>query len=128
VAVAASAAIAAGAATAVELAKERPPVLAQDVARGANAQTHVAATVDYMATPWHTTEMRVQVSGIQPGTPCDFWIVGPNGHAVWAGSWITTAPYGQKASYTVSSPVRASTVHSFQITSAGKVLVNIPAA
>jgi hypothetical protein len=128
VAVAASAAIAAGAATAAtELAKPQPQVQLQDVARGADLKTHVAAVVDYVATPWHTTEMRVQVTGIQPGTPCDFWIVGPTGHAVWAGSWTVMVPYGQKALYTVSSPVRASTVHSFQITSAGKVLVNIPA-
>jgi anti-sigma-K factor RskA len=130
VAVAAAAAIAAGAATAAtELATSSGTVVAQDVASGSNAQTNVAAVVDYMATPWHGTEMRVQVSGVQPGTTCDFWIVGSNGRAYAAGSWTVTVPYGQKASYTVSSPIRASSVHSFQITSAstGKVLVNIPA-
>jgi anti-sigma-K factor RskA len=121
-AIAASAVIAAGAATAAtELVK--PPAPVHDVAIGANAQTHVAAVVDYAPTPWGSTEMRVQVSGIKPGTVCQFWI---NGHT-YAGSWTVRAPYGQKAWYSVSSPVHASTMHSFQIMNAGKVLVNIPA-
>ena len=121
VAVAASAAIAAGAATAAtELARSSSHV--NDVASGANAQTHVAAIVDYAPTPWSGTEMRVQVTGIQPGTVCRFSI---NGHT-YVSSWTVRAPYGEKAWYTVYSPVRASTVHSFQITSAGKLLVNIP--
>jgi anti-sigma-K factor RskA len=126
VAVAASAAIAAGAATAAtELAKPQP--VAHEVANGVNAQTQVAAVVDYAPTPWAGTEMRVQVSGIKPGTFCQFWIIGQNGHPSHAASWTVRAPYGQKAWYNVLSPVRASTVHGFQIRSAGKVLVNIPA-
>lgn len=128
VAVAASAAIAAGAATAVtDLAASQRPVATNDVARGANAQTHVAAVVDYAPTPWHGTEMRVQVSGIQPGTYCQFWVVGQNGHRTQAGAWTVLVPYGQTAWYPASSRLPASSVHSFQITSAGKVLVNIPA-
>jgi len=126
VAVAASVAIAAGAATVgTELATSQPQ-FAADVANGADAQTHVAAVVNYTETPWHGTALRVQVSGIKPGTFCEFWIIGPHGR-FHAASWTATAPYGQKAWYAVSSPVQASTVHSFQITSAGKVLVNIPA-
>lgn len=121
VAVAASAAIAAGAATvAIELAQ--PQRSANDVASGVNAQTHVAAVVDYAPTPWSGTEMRVQVSGIQPGTTCRFFI---NGHT-YVASWTVRAPYGEKAWYQVSSSVLASTVHSFQIKSGSKVLVNIP--
>jgi hypothetical protein len=121
VAVAASAAIAAGAATgAFELAQHRT---ANDVASGTNPQTHVTAVVDYAPTPWSGTEMRVQVSGIQPGTVCRFLI---NGHT-YVASWTVRAPYGEKAWYSASSRVAASSVHSFQITSAGKVLLNIPA-
>jgi Putative zinc-finger len=123
-AVAASAAVAAGAASAaVELAQPHQQVAAHDVARGFNAQTHVAAVVDYAPTPWGSTAMRVQVSGIKPGTVCQFWI---NGHT-YAASWTVRAPYGQKAWYTASSPVRFRTMHSFQITSGSKVLVSIPA-
>jgi len=125
VAVAASAAIAAGAATAAaELA--RPVAAANDVASATNPQTHVAAVVDYAPTPWSGTEMRVQVSGIAPGTYCQFWIVGKGGRS-YAASWTVRAPYGQKAWYTVSSRLPASSVRSFQITSGGKTLVNIPA-
>jgi hypothetical protein len=126
VAVAASAVIAAGAATVgTELVTSGSSAVAE-TASAANAQTHVAAVVDYTQTPWHGTTMRVQVSGIKPGTFCDFWIIGPHGRS-HAASWTVIAPYGQKAWYSVSSPVQASTVHSFQITSAGRVLVTIPA-
>jgi hypothetical protein len=123
VAIAASAAIAAGAAaTAVDLAQPQNSVALNDVASGLNPQTHVAAVVDYAPTPWSGTEMRVQVSGIQPGTVCQFLI---NGHTLVA-SWTVRAPYGEKAWYTETSPVKASSVHSFVIKSGGKVLVKIP--
>jgi anti-sigma-K factor RskA len=123
VAIAASAAIAAGAASAAfELTQPQQSFALNDVASGSNAQTHVAAVVDYAATPWSGTEMRVQVSGIQPGTVCRFFI---NGHT-YVTSWTARAPYGDKAWYTASSRVAASSVHSFQIKSAGKVLVTIP--
>lgn len=126
VAVAASAAIAAGAAAAAtQLAGQ--PVAAHDVASGVNPQTHVAAVVDYASTPWASTEIRVQVSGVRPGTYCQFYVVGNNG-PVLAGSWTAQVPYGQKAWYSVSSPLAANTVHSFKIMSAGKVLVSIPAS
>lgn len=122
VAIAASVAVAAGAAvTATELAGAASRV--NDVASGVNPQTHVAAVVDYAPTPWSGTEMRVQVSGIPPGTTCKFLI---NGHTVVA-TWTVRAPYGQKAWYTEYSKVRVSAVHSFQIKSGGQVLVNIPA-
>ena len=45
-----------------------------------------------------------------------------------AGSWTVQPTYGQKVWYSVSAPVSASSVHSFQITSGGKLLVNIPAS
>ena len=126
-AVAASAAIAAGAATAaVELAKPQPPVTINDVARGVNAQTQVAAVVDYAPAPWAGTEMRVQVSGIRPGTYCQFWVIGQNGHRTLAGAWTVLVPYGQKAWYPASSRLPASSVHGFQITSGSNVLVSIP--
>jgi hypothetical protein len=128
VAIAASAAVAAGAATAAtQLAgTPAPRVAATDVATGVNARTHVTAEVDYAATPWAGTTMRVEVSGVRPGTACQFWVVSKDGRAL-AGAWTVVAPYGQKAWYSVTSPVRASAVHGFQITSGGKVVVNVPA-
>jgi len=128
VAIAASAVLAAGAATAVTQLTTRQPAihLASDVARGINARTGVAAVVNYSATPWHTTAMRVQVSGIRPGTTCQFWVIGQHGR-IYAGSWTVTS-YGQKPWYSVSSPVPAASVQSFQITTAAGVQVNIPAS
>ncbi len=128
VAVAASAAIAAGgAALATQLANPHPASVSSDVAAGSNARTHVAAVVDYTTTPWASTTMRVGVSGIRPGTTCQFWVVDKAGRML-AGSWTVQPTYGQKVWYSVSAPVSASSVHSFQITSGGKLLVNIPAS
>jgi hypothetical protein len=132
VAIAASAVLAAGAATAVTQLTTRSPAAhvseSREVATGANPRTGVAAVVDYSQTPWHSTAMRVQVSGIPAGTTCHFWVIGKGG-PVYAGSWTVTASYRQPAVwYSVSSPVSAASVHSFQITTAaGKLLVNIPA-
>jgi anti-sigma-K factor RskA len=131
VAVAASAVLAAGAATAVSqltTGSSGGQVSAtREVASGTNAATGVAAVVDYTTTPWHSTAMRVQVSGIKPGTTCQFWIIGKDG-PVYAGSWTVHPSYGQPAWYPVSSPASEASVHGFEITTAGKVLVNIPAS
>jgi Putative zinc-finger len=131
VAVAASAAIAAGGASlATQLVSQPAAVARTEVVHGTNPQTHAAAVVDYTSTPWASTTMRVQVSGITPGTTCQFWVVGDHGRAL-AGVWTVRAagPYGPKAAwYSVSAPVAASSVHSFQITTGGKVLVTVPAS
>lgn len=127
-AVAAAAAVAVGGTTLVaQLTKPAAQVPTRDVATAANARTGVAAVVDYSATPWHSTAMRVEVQGITPGTTCQFWVVGTHGRA-YAGTWTVRPSYGQQVWYSVSSPVSATAVHSFQITAGGKVLVNIPAA
>jgi hypothetical protein len=97
------------------------------VAVAINTRTHVAAVVDYAATPWSSTAMRVEVSGIKPGTTCQFWVVSNSGRE-YAGSWTVRPSYGQKIWYSVTAPVTPSSLHSFQITSAGKVLVTIPAS
>jgi anti-sigma-K factor RskA len=129
-AVAAAAVIAAGGATAVS-------ELTQPAAGGVAAQQgwakagHVSAVVDYSAVPWGTA-MRVQVSGIKPGTVCQFWVIGKNGTSVYAGTWTVDGNYGrgygEKAWYPASSAVAASSVRGFQITSGGNVLLNIRAA
>jgi hypothetical protein len=124
--VAAAAAIAAaGATAAVDLAMPRPPAHT-DVASGANSRTGVAAVVDYAASPWGGTTMRVQVTGVGPGTTCQFWTVGPNGRT-YAGTWTIQPGYGQ-GWYSVASRAASGSVRSFQITSSGKVLVTIPAS
>ncbi len=73
--------------------------------------------------------MRVQVTGIRSGTTCQFWVVGKDGRASYAGTWTVGAPrYGSEPWYSASSSWAAGSVHSFQITTdAGRVLLNIPA-
>jgi anti-sigma-K factor RskA len=128
-AVAAAAVVAAGGATAVtQLTKpHQPQVVSREVASAMNPATHVAAVVDYSQTPWNTTDMRVEVSGIAAGTNCRFWVVGSHGRTA-AGGWTVGLTYTRSEWYEVSAPVRADEVRGFQITDGSKVLVNIPAA
>jgi hypothetical protein len=125
-AVAAAALIAAAGATTVS--QLTRPVAHQDWAKAASR--HVSAVVDYAPVGWGTA-MRVQVSGIKPGTVCQFWVVGKNGTSEYAGSWTVDGNYGrgygEKAWYPASSVVSANSVRGFQITSGGNVLLNIPA-
>jgi anti-sigma factor RsiW len=101
-----------------------------EVATGSNARSNVAAEVDYSATDWGTA-MRVQVSGINPGTTCKFWVVQKDGKESLAGSWTVSAGYYQHQSwYQVASQVKPASVRSFQITTGNtnRVLVTIPAS
>jgi hypothetical protein len=126
-AVAAAAAVAIGGTVAVtELAKPAAHVAAQDVASAMSPTTHVGAVVDYSPIAWGTA-MRVSVSGINPGTTCQFWVLGKTGRW-YAGTWTVAYNYGQPVWYPASSSVNASAVHGFQITSGGKVLLNISAS
>jgi anti-sigma-K factor RskA len=129
-AVAAAAVIAAGGATTVSQ-LTRPAVAEQDWAHAASPAGHIAALVDYEPVSWGTA-MRVQVSGVKPGTVCQFWVVGKNGTSQYAGAWTVAGNfgrgYGEKAWYPASSVVSADSVRGFQITSGGKVLLNIPAS
>ncbi len=123
VAVAAAAVMVAGAVTAVELTRAgASPAGGGEVAAASYAG--VWARVDYGA----GTKWRVEVSGIAPGTSCKFYVLSSSGKRVSAGTW-TIRPYGQTGWYAAQSPISASSVHAFQITTAaGRVLVTIPAA
>jgi hypothetical protein len=123
---AAAAVAAAGATAAVDLAMPHPPAHTA-VASGANSHTGVAAVVDYAATPWGGTAMRVQVTGIPAGTRCQFWMSGTNGRT-YAGTWTIQPGYGRQGWYSVASRAASGSVRSFQITSSGKVLLTIPAS
>jgi hypothetical protein len=96
----------------------------QDVVEAGNAE--FTAMVHYTATPWGTA-MRVAETGLAPGTVCRFWVVSATGHRSAAGSWTIGPGYGQHW-YSASSRVAAGSVHTFQITSQGKTLLNIPAS
>jgi anti-sigma-K factor RskA len=124
---AAAAVAAAGATAAVQLARPAAPAAHTDVASGVSAHTGVAALVDYAKTPWGSTTMRVQVSGIRPGTTCQLWVLGTNGK-YYAGTWTVLRSYGAQTWYTGTSQASLASVHGFQITSGGKVLLTIPAS
>jgi hypothetical protein len=124
---AAVAVAAAGATAAVELAKPAAQAAHADVASATSRTTGVAAVVDYSSTPWGGTAMRVQVSGIPPGTNCEFWVVGKDGRA-FAGQWTVQGSYGDQAWYPAAAGASPTSVHSFQITAGGKMLVSIPAS
>ena len=131
-AVAAAAVIAAGgAATVSQLTASSGAVAQQEWAKAASPSGRIAAVVDYAPVRWGTA-MRVQVTGVKPGTVCQFWVVGKNGTSVYAGAWTVAGNfgrgYGEKAWYPASSAVSANSVRGFQITSGGRVLLNIPAA
>jgi len=125
--VAAAAVIAAGAATAVSQLTGAGTSAAEQVSAKAG---HVSAMVDYAPVRWGTA-MRIQVSGLKPGTVCQFWVVGKNGTSDYAGTWTVMGDYGRgygdKAWYPASSAVAANSVRGFQVTSGGKVLLYIPA-
>jgi hypothetical protein len=84
--------------------------------------------VDYTNTPWGTTAMRVQVSGIPWGTRCQFWVLGTHGKKLYAGTWTVLRSYGEQGWYTGASQTAPSSVHGFQLTSGGKVLLTIRAS
>ncbi len=122
---AAAAVAAAGGTAAVELAMRGAPAHTA-VASATSSRTGVTAVVDYAKTPWDSTTMRVRVSGIPWGTTCQLWVIGTKGKS-YAGSWTVRRSYGTQGWYSGWSSSAPSSVHSFQLTAGGKVLVTIPA-
>lgn len=122
---AAAAVAAAGATAAAELARPATPAAHADVASATSSTTGVRAVVDYTSTPWGSTAMRVQVSGVSPGTTCQFWVVGKDGRA-FAGQWTVQNSYGEQAWYPAASSASPSSVHNFLLTAGGSVLLSIP--
>jgi hypothetical protein len=123
--VAAAAVIAAGG-TAAVLELTSAPTAAADVAVGANPAMHITAKVEYTKASWGGTNMRVQVTGIQAGTFCKFWVVASNGRSSFAGDWTVGGPGYGNPWYPGMSKVATTSVHEFEITSGGQVLVTIP--
>jgi hypothetical protein len=73
--------------------------------------------------------MRVQVTGISPGTYCRFWAITRNGQRSPAGSWtVISAAYGGSPWFSASAKVSPGSIRSFQITAGGQTLVSIPAS
>ena len=93
--------------------------------QGVNQRAHITADISYAPAASGTT-MQIRVTGIPPGTQCQFWVVRSDGKRWLADTW--TVGYGQARGYwPASSPIAASRVGGFLITSQGKTLVDIPA-
>jgi len=67
----------------------------------------------------------VQVSGIPNGTHCTLWLTTFGGQHVPVGDWMVNGTPGNW--YEVGSPVATAKIRSFDISAAGKVLVNVRA-
>ena len=94
------------------------------MAHGRDPLTGAAATVRYLAQPWGL-QMQVQVSGVPPGTRCEFQVLGPGRRAV-AGGWTVAAGHAA-AWYPASAPLGVSGVRGFVVaTTAGRALVRYP--
>lgn len=94
-------------------------------ATAVNPVTRAGATVRYATRPWGT-QLEVQVTGIPAGTTCQFWVTTARGQDVETGSWAI--PAGQRDGwYPASAAVPVSGLRGFEVTSAGKTLVTVPA-
>jgi hypothetical protein len=86
----------------------------------------MSATVEYRSRPWGLA-LRVQVSGISPGTRCELQIVDASGQDVPAGGWMVAVGHAW-AWYPASSALAAPDVRGFLITTTrGKDLVSVSA-
>jgi predicted anti-sigma-YlaC factor YlaD len=86
----------------------------------------LGATVLYGRNNWGTT-MSVQVTGVQPGTECQFWVLTKTGKLALIGSWAAR-PWGDRQPYLIEAPLAEANVAGFVIKSGHMVLLRIPAA
>jgi hypothetical protein len=97
----------------------------QRTVQAASPATGVWARVRYASRPWGT-QIEAQISGVRTGTRCQLWVTGPGGQRLQAGGWVIAA--GQAGSwYPGSSPLPATRLSSFEITSVSKTLVKVTA-
>jgi hypothetical protein len=100
------------------------PVAAFEIASGHRGNVEV--TVRYDESRWGTA-MWVKVRGVPEWTQCKFWVRTADGRSALAGGWLV-GPDSGRLWYPTQADVRAANVTGFTLTSAGKVLVNIPAS
>ena len=91
-----------------------------------DAAAHVSATVRYTGRSWGTA-VDTQVHGLPDGVRCSLVVTDAAGQKVVAGSWQTSYDEGTTW-YPGAASVTQDSVRSFQITSAGRILVTIPAS
>lgn len=93
--------------------------------RATNVVSHVSADVAY-APSVTGTALQIRVTGVRDGTTCVLWVLTGDGGRWRAGNW-TVMPHHEFVWYDITVPgVPPASVRGFQITTAGKVMVNIP--
>jgi predicted anti-sigma-YlaC factor YlaD len=91
-----------------------------------DAHTGATLTVKYASVHWGTT-MAVQVAGVPSGTVCQFWVTDTHGRRFVVGGWRVEYQ-GRPVWYPASTSLTDTSLHSFQVTAGGKVLVSANAA
>jgi len=79
-------------------------------------------TVRYRHEPWGT-QMEVNVTGLQPGSVCQFQVTDATGGKSMVGSWIA---WGNQSWYPASTWLGEQELRSFQVTIDGKVVASAP--
>jgi hypothetical protein len=93
-----------------------------------DGRTGATLTVKYASVHWGTL-MTAQVSGIPPGTVCEFQVTDAQGHHFMVGGWrVEYQGQGRPAWYPASTSLTDTNLQSFQVTAGGKVLASVNAA
>ena len=71
--------------------------------------------------------MTAQVSGIPPGTVCQFQVTDAQGHHMVVGGWRVEYQ-GRPAWYPASTSLTDTNLRGFQVTAGGKVIASVSAA
>lgn len=112
----------AAAATALEHGSAAPQVHWHEAVGAAGPAAGVRLIVMYRSVPGATV-IRAHVSGLKPGTPCEFRLIDSRGHPWALGSW--TEPSGKAwVWYPSSAWVPEPDVHTFQVLINGKVAIS----
>lgn len=88
-------------------------------------RTGAKLTVKYASMTWGTM-MDVQVTGLRTGTACQFQVTDSSGRHWVVGGWRMTHSHGYPW-YPAATAVTEKDVRSFELTSGGKVLVQVQA-
>jgi anti-sigma factor RsiW len=105
-----------------------PPAAVQgagETVSGTAQASGVHLIVNYHSVAWGTA-MKAQVTGVPPGTVCQFRVVDATGRSSVVGTWRVS--YRDEAAwYPVSTSLADANLRRFQVTSNGKVLVSAAA-
>jgi hypothetical protein len=93
-------------------------------AQGFDSQTRAGVTIRYSPRRWGT-ELDVHVTGIRPGTICQFWVTTAQGKKMAAGGW-SIASTRPATWYPASVASPTTNLRSFEVTTGRTILVTAP--